>query len=691
MKNIVCVLLVCFNLFVFANPIDTNMAKKAALLFLQSQPSINNQKSIQCLSLVYQAESHQKSNENPVYFYIYNSDNNAFVIVSGTDQTLPILGYSLQSTFDPNTIPVNMLSFLSEYQREMDYIHANNMVASSETFQAWEQLLKGKMPLEKALKTSVSPLIKTRWSQSPYYNRLCPYDSQSHSRAVTGCVATAMAQVINYWAFPSVGYSDHSYVHDYFGYLEADFKNTTYQYNLMPITLTNTTTSDSMDAVATLIYHCGVAVEMDYGVYESGAYIDEYTVGKQSAEYAMRIYFGYSDVKCESRYALGDLGWINLLKTEISAGRPVLYRGQGDQGGHAFVCDGYDANNYFHFNWGWNGSEDGYFLITSLNPGSYYDFTSYQGALYNIVSPNKMGTFHLVLFNDLQLSSSKLSCEEPFTLTTKVLNNGQNVFQGDFKAVILNGAGSEVSVIEIKSEQTVLTNHDTLLLFSSEGVSGIAAGAYKVKLFYRKTNDSVWVPVVNVGSYVNETVIQFEGDITVSTDSISDVKAQSAKLYGSLSEGCANVIDMGFKWKKESVSQYNTVTADSTFEYLLTNLEPNTAYRIKSYLTTYSGSTYGNVFGNELTFTTALAGIKELDNSTVHIYPNPANDFIHIAFQNNTEVEKIEIINTLGVIIKREISPKSEINISIENFTSGVYYVNIFTKLGVIRKKIAVE
>lgn len=692
MKNIICILLVCISVIVFGNPIDTNTAKKVALTFLQTQPEIKIQKSCPTLTLAYKAVSNQKSNENQIYYYIFNTKNNAYVIVSGTDHTLPILGYSLETTFDPNNIPINMLVFLSEYEREIDYLITNDIAVGEETSQAWNILNNGKSVEQKAVKTSVAPLIKTRWSQSPYYNALCPYDSTMHSHAVTGCVATAMAQVMNYWAFPNMGYSDHSYIHDNFGYLYADFKNTNYQYNLMPITLTNITTSDSINAVATLIYHCGVAVEMDYGVYESGAYLDEYTVGKQSAEYALRVYFGYSDVKSQSRYLLGDAAWINLLKTELSSGRPLVYRGQGDYGGHAFVCDGYDANNYFHFNWGWNGSEDGYFLITSLNPGSYYDFTSYQGALYDIIAPNKSGSFHLVLFDDLKLSPSILNCETPFTLTTKILNNGQYSFQGDFKAVLLNGAGTEIANMDVISEYVLSPDKDSLITLYSSGVSGIAAGAYKVKLFYRKTNDTIWYPVVNVGNYVNEVVIQFEGDVDVSTDSVTDVKSQSAKFYGTKTEGCSNIVDFGFKWKKSTAVQYNSlVVSDDNFRYELTNLEPNTSYVCKAYITTYSSSTYGTVYGKEISFTTASASVEEIENTEINIYPNPANDNIHIIISENSEVEKVEIINTLGLNIYSELTSADEINISTDNLSSGVYFVIISTKTGVVRKKIVIK
>ncbi len=692
MKNIISVVLSCLFLVVSANPVDSVTAKNIAISFLQTHSTRSMQKSTIEVSLAYKATSKRKSNENQVYYYVFNTDNNAYVIVTGTDRTLPILGYSFESSFNPNQIPDNVLSFLYEYEREIDYILTHNISASTETQQAWNDLNNKDISIQKNIKSSVAPLVTTKWSQSPYYNAACPYDSKTKRRAVTGCVATTMAQVIKYWEFPQIGYSDHSYVHHYFGELSADFKNTTYRYDLMPHTLNSQTTSDSVNAVATLIYHCGVAVEMDYGVDASGAYIDEFTVGKQSAEYAMRIYYGYSDVKSTSRYALGNIAWTNLLKRELSEGRPLIYRGQGDGGGHAFVCDGYDANDYFHFNWGWNGSYDGYFILNSLNPGPYYDFTSYQGAVYNIYPPNKSGDFHLVLYSDLQLSTSTLDCEEPFSLTTKILNNGEFDFQGDLKISILNGAGHEMAQMEILENQSIQPNVDTLITFQSEGIGGISTGAYKVKVYYRKTNDTLWNPVVNIGSYVNEAVLRFEGEVVVFTDSVSDVESQSAKLYASFAKGCASVVDKGFKWKKEYEQSYNTVfVEDSLFVFQLSDLEPNTTYKVRAYVTTYASNTYGTILGEEVSFTTTPMGVENIETADVNLFPNPAKDCFYIIVDDGVKINKIELINTLGSLVLSVTPTQDIIHIHTNYLASGMYYVNIYTNLSVLRKKVYIE
>lgn len=696
MNKILTFIWISFLGVIHANPVDTNTAITVAQRFLQSQTTIQIQKSNPTLQLVYKAVSYRKNADSLTYFYIYNIAPKGYIIVSANDNVIPVLGYSDENMFNPEQIPVNMLSFLSEWKREIACIVDNNIKASDETQMMWNGLLQENLPVQKEIKSGVLPLIKTTWNQSPYYNNLCPLDSNSHMRAVTGCVATAMAQVINYWQFPKTGFSSHSYFHDDFGELSASFQNTVYSYDLMPIKLSSTTTNDSLNAVATLMYHCGVAVEMDYGVYESGAYLDELTVGKQSAEYALKTYFGYSTVKSESRYVMGDIAWITMLKSQLNARKPILYRGQGDAGGHAFVCDGYDANNYFHFNWGWGGSSDGYFAITSLNPNAYYDFTSYQGAVYDIIAPNQSGDFHLILYDKLNLSASSVKCENPFTVSTKVMNNGSLPFKGFIRAVILNGNGSEVVEIGrvlFENQNSLVSDKDTNLVFSMEGVSGIMAGAYKIKLFYCKENDTLKLPVISVGDFENEKVITFTGDVSTETDSVTQINAQSAMFYGSLTEGCAEIVAKGFKWKKSTESNFNTTYAqDSSFVVNLDNLIPNTSYVFKAFLTIYSGTTYGTVYGKEITFTTAPLSIDDaLISNQIKIYPNPAKDFISITNTSEDNILVVQFLTVSGQIVYNKSTTSSLTVINLDGFAKGIYCLRLITPSGIINKKVIIE
>ena len=297
-------------------------------------------------------------------FYIFTRDSEeGFVIVAADDCVQPILGYSTNSRFI-TPLPDHVYSFLNRYEQEISFYKENNISATNEISMLWESLLAGTYTPKST--TSVTPLLQTTWNQAPLYNNLCPGDGNDH--AVTGCVATATAQVMKYWGWPHTGEGSHSYTDGNFGYQSADFSATTYDWDQMPNALTESSTPTQVAAVATLMYHIGVAVEMNYDYDGSGAVLSDYN---PSAEYALKNYFQYDFTMHSVSYDnVTDNEWISILKNELDADppRPILERGQSASGGHAFVCDGYNEDDLFHINWGWGGYCDGYFAHNGLNP-----------------------------------------------------------------------------------------------------------------------------------------------------------------------------------------------------------------------------------------------------------------------------------------------------------------------------------
>ncbi|MBQ6277269.1 MAG: C10 family peptidase [Bacteroidales bacterium] len=321
-------------------------------------------------------------------FYIINADG-GFVIVSANDIAHPILGYSDSGNFDPQNIPVNMHGWLLGYEDEIDWGISNGATASTEIEAEWEKLSNGQGLAPKRSR-SVTALIQTKWGQDMPYNNFCPYDNNEQTNALTGCIATAMAQIMKYWDYPTNGIGSHSYTHDTYGTLSADFENTTYDWGNMLNEYTSAwATQQQKDAVATLMYHCGVAVEMDYGVGASGA--PSISLGgyhTYCAENALKDFFGYSTtIQGLYKESYSDNDWKNILKAELDAGRPILYSGYDPEaGGHAFVCDGYDANEYFHINWGWGGNANGFYMLEAMDLGSL-DYSYDQDAVIGI-QPN---------------------------------------------------------------------------------------------------------------------------------------------------------------------------------------------------------------------------------------------------------------------------------------------------------------
>lgn len=336
----------------FANPVDVNTAKSLGQKFVQT-------KFVQTrganLELVYTF-----SVENEASFYVFDVDNNGFVVVSADDSFRPIVGYSEGEVF--NTYNTERTYYLNSIAKGMAM--SKGEAVDPKIAEEWESLEKYGRLLSYNRGKVVDFLLKTRWNQNPApYNSACPADPQGPGGHVyVGCVATAMAQIMKYWNYPAQGQGSHSYYHSKYGTISANFGTTTYDWDNMLNSYSNSYTPEQGNAVAILGFHCGVAVEMDYdGVEGSGA-------NSYSVPGAISSYFRYTTA-ASAQYKGNTTEWINLLKSGLDKGWPMYYSGteSGAPYGHAFVCDGYDDEDYFHFNWGWGGSGDDWFLVTTID------------------------------------------------------------------------------------------------------------------------------------------------------------------------------------------------------------------------------------------------------------------------------------------------------------------------------------
>lgn len=307
--------------------------------------------------------------------YIFTTEN-SFVVMAADDCAQPILGYSLSGNFIVDDMPENLRWWLQQYSDEIQWGIENGIQSDKRTADEWKKLQEGKGSKDTPA-VIVGPLIATRWGQDAPYNNLCPYNESAGKRAVTGCVATAMAQVMKYWNYPEQGVGSNTYTpedHPEYGEQSANFEETTYDWANMTNTYGSSSTQAQKDAVATLMYHCGVSVNMDYDY--SQANTNHVGSGAQTAivPESLVTYFKYApSATYKYKDDFTNEQWIALLQHELDESRPVLYAGRyvtsTGGGGHAFVCDGYRSDGKFHFNWGWNGSRDDYFAIGALNPG----------------------------------------------------------------------------------------------------------------------------------------------------------------------------------------------------------------------------------------------------------------------------------------------------------------------------------
>lgn len=356
--------------FSSAKQLSENEARAIAATFLKKSSSI--QPSAATLKLVHIGTGLNNSQDG--LLYVFNKGlNNGYIIVAGDDRVgKGVLGYADNGKFDYDRIPENMKYWLCEYERQIEYIQQYGIESRSvETSE---------------LTTSVAPLLgEIKWGQDAPYNLLCPTLSNG-KHAAAGCVATAMAQIMYYWRWPEIGQGSHSYDWDYNNTvttLSANFGNSKYEWDLMMPSYDNNSSNESQLAVAKLLSDVGISVDMDYGV-SSSAYSTDVVD-------ALKTYFKYDkNVNNLGRISFRSNEWEQILREELDEGRPVLYSGQSSSSGHAFVCDGYNEDGYFHFNWGWDGSFDGYFLTTILEPTNFGTneindgYNVYQGMVVGI-------------------------------------------------------------------------------------------------------------------------------------------------------------------------------------------------------------------------------------------------------------------------------------------------------------------
>ena len=408
MKKIYLFLLCLFtaSMALLAGPVDEESAKNIAANFTNSSSRLRSPANPESAVLTTAYISSRTDGLNR--FYVFNrGKSNGFVIVSGDDRAEAVLGYTDNGSFDINNIPPNMKWWLNEYANQMDALYNGEYGDMS--------FLPSELTPSYTSLDEVAPLLRDiKWGQGEPYNNMCPIHEGENS--VTGCVATAMAQIMRYHKHPQQGKGSHTY---YWSEgrqeLTVNFDGVNYDWdNMLPLYGVSAddfdghkperwwpeewlpegwqaNTQAEKDAVATLMYHCGVSVEMKYTSGESGA-------SSMNVPVALYNYFGYDGgMAYRHRDGYSTDEWEELVRSELDAGRPLYYAGVTPSGGaHAFVCDGYDTNGFFHINWGWNGISDGYYLLSALSPGEQ-GTGGYEGG-YNLrqgiltgIQPDKDG------------------------------------------------------------------------------------------------------------------------------------------------------------------------------------------------------------------------------------------------------------------------------------------------------------
>lgn len=568
MKKIVVFLLFLLPLMATADPIDLQSAKRTARTFLKEKVRSITDKP---LNLAYRQSL--PGNEEQTAFYVFNSsDGKGYVVVSGDDRTEQVLGYSSTGHIDPEAMPDNMKYYLGELAKEMTTMQNDATAGVRKT--------KRRVPVKKA----IAPLITTHWDQDSPFNNMAPYVINSNgdtTRCVTGCVATAMAQVMNFYKYPNATIADlPGYTSKSKGFvIETIPAGATIDWSNMADTYDKNSTAAQCDAVAKLMYLCGVSMKTDYGVSGSGAGID-ISSNSSTLERAFINYFGYDNqAKFRQKKDYNSLAWFNIIYDELYEGYPIY--SFNDE--HAYVIDGYDGDNMFHFNWGWGPGSDGYYLLSAVSEyypdgstGSVGSFTSDQ----NIITKLRTTTEE----NPTIESTVKLvSCVNDSTLKVEVSHPARLAEESAYGIGYIK---DDLSVVPINVcyEDWLYLESASITSTQPFTIRGLSKGNYRVVAIKKNEGSSVWKASEDPEVNFAHVIIDDNGNITttmhgyttdIKADTIifineptfgsNDVKAYVTKntddgktFDGDITLYSIKVTNLGGGWTSTSYHKYDT-------------------------------------------------------------------------------------------------------------------------------------
>ena len=380
-----------------ANPVDLSVAQTAASkFFVAGGVELRGGNA----EMVY-AEPHGA-------FYVFNAGDVGFVIIAGDDAYRPVIGYSNESAFDARNIPPALADYLDGIAMSINGLRGRgNATASPLVAAEWESMLNQGRLISRFGGKSGEYFCQTQWDQSYPYNYCCPVDPLgSGGHAIVGCLATAMSQLMRFWAMPAQGIGSHCYYHEDYGQICADFGNTVYDWEHMPNKLNSNSPEEEKLAVGTLCFHCGVTIDMGYGPDGSGG-------GSAGIPGVMHDYFDYSEANVQLRRDDFELEtWKRMVREQFDMGWPMYYGGCQDGGCHAFVCDGYDDFDMFHFNLGWGGGSNGWYIIDEA------PYTHPADAMFNFVPSS--------VYNSTPSAPTDFSVEVPVNTELRTLLHWTN-------------------------------------------------------------------------------------------------------------------------------------------------------------------------------------------------------------------------------------------------------------------------
>jgi hypothetical protein len=691
----------------FGGKITIDNARLTGLNFYFERYTQHHQMNYQDLKI---SESFTKTFEGSTVYYIFNFSNKGFVIVSADDGVPPVLAYSFEGNYTEDNQPPQFINWMEGYAKQINQSIQHPEKPAYDFHSIWQRLsTNDPKTLNYSPLTEVGPLEISTWDQGAYYNLLCPFDPAGPGGHVwAGCVATAMSQVMYYYRWPNTGVGSHCYVPSGYSQQCADFGNTTYEWNEM---VNSVGFQDT--AVANLIWQAGVSVDMMYSPSGSGAYSED-------AVTAMINNFRYtSHLHLVARDGMPTDQYEDTLRDNLDHKRVMYYDGYGT-GGHAFNMDGYQGTDYFHFNWGWSGSCNGYYYLDNLNPGGD-NFTNGQRAMVDIYPDTINNTYPSYCTGQQTLNALQGTIEDG----SGPIENYQN---NDNCSWVISPQSTSDSVTQItinfdrfntesnndvvKIYKGTTTNDSLLASYSGENIPpALTVNGANALVTFNTNGTSVepgwslsYSSKSNDWCYNKKIFTDIEGTFTDGSGDYNYKNNTNCRWEIVPSNGGA--VRLVFdSFKTEPENDYVEVYDLKTDQLLAQYSGDYTSSDLPSPVIASSGQMFVLFISNACTtdegwsasWTALPLDVQEQpDLQNCQVYPNPASGqiFLQLSATSITD-QSVEFISADG---KVQLSEKFETTVGmnkqsfdISALQSGVYILKVISDKGVITRKVIIN
>lgn len=690
--TLLVLLILVFNIDLSAKFVEKTAAEKVAINFLFEKT--NTFKSATPINSFKIKETYLTENS----VWVVNFEQ-GWVLVAADDAMVPVIGYNYENNFLPvENQEQSFQSWMQYFADQVNYIQENNIVATEAIASEWKkyETENPEMLLTRNTLDEVAPLTTSLWDQPNPYNLMCPVDPAGPGgHVLVGCVATTMSQIMYYWRYPEQGIGQHSYYESPYGTISANFGESTYDWNAMK----NSIDSNNPWEIAEISFQTGVSVNMGYGPEASGAYSDD-------VPYALKAYFNYANsAQMLKKSSYTTSVWENMMQGDLNISRPLYYSGQSTEGGHAFVCDGYQGSNYYHFNFGWSGSQNGYYTLQDVN-GFYSD----QRMVRNIFPAD--ANYPYIADGEYNLLASSGS----FTDGSGPASNYPSGMDASWLVSPQNEEDS-ISSITLKFIEFNTSSNDYVKVYAGTTTSGELLGSF--------SGNSLPNSITYPG---NQVLVTFSSSGSNEGFLIEYTTTRPAWCTGTqtFTEPSGTITDGsgGFYYNNGTACMFminHPEAVKITLEFTELDTEDGKdniqVYDVSgNLLATYSGneipdplevdanlvliawSTNANINGAgwSLNYMIDGVGINDLAYENLQVYPNPVTNELNVKFNlEKSSALTVRIINMSGQIVREEtaqsFSGEFKSSFDLSNEAKGVYLLSIISDKGKVDKKVIVK